>query len=177
MTKNYIHVFFLGVALGIIFKTIYNILIMERTVCNENLGAGRDGADAAHLKLKKSGARVDKQEDRSLPKSRARSTKNQQSQAIVTPSSPIPFDPGDLLRSTMVWLPFDVGDRKPRRCSAQQNKCKGTEAQGSLARQSGGAVERGAAKQRCSKLLAAFALFSCILLGADESHGRRGRRW
>ena len=49
MTKNYIHVFFLGVALGIIFKTIYNILIMERTVCNENLGAGRDGADAAHL--------------------------------------------------------------------------------------------------------------------------------
>jgi len=60
MTKNYIHVFFLGVALGIIFKTICNILIMERTVCNENLGAGRDGADAAHLKLKKSGARVDK---------------------------------------------------------------------------------------------------------------------
>ena len=141
MTKNYIHVFFLGVALGIIFKTICNILIMERTVYNENLGAGRNGADAAHLKLKKSGARVDKKEDRSLPKSRARSTKKS-------------VEPGDC--DPLIADPLRSGQSPSIHDSVASLRCRGPKATAMLSmtkwmQGTKCAGELGTAKWRCGK--------------------------
>ena len=63
----------------------------------------------------------------------------------------------------------ETGASDWRRGGARRDKAE--------ARRSGGAVgDQRRGGERGGKLVAASALFSCVLVGADESHGKRGTR-